>query len=370
MNSKWSKCLFVDFVIFEDKLVFYNYQNDLMLLDLNNDKVSYFDNIKIKKGPTEKMVKSGERLVALSTDGTQIGIYDLNTKAFSYIIIDCQGKGYDNYIGAVSYKEKVYVFPRYRNFILEMDAQEGKVWKTAHDFYSQIDKNKACICQYRQNIYFFEQGQNRVLKYNMETNGYERKKISQILGKVVSVEYYEADFYLLYEDGEIIKWNEEKDTIESVIGPVIQENTEYYFFKCIVAGNYIWLLPSLGEDIYVYHIDSKSLSIYDNYPDYFEYLKLGWGKYISFFEYKNITYCGMHTANCILAINNQTGKEKWIYPDFPSIQEEIYFWTENFKNIGESDISLAEFINNIDEKHQKKYKRDCVGNNIWKALKL
>ena len=117
-----------------------------------------------------------------------------------------------------------------------------------------------------------------------------------------------------------------------------------------VTDKNIWLLPDLGEDIYVYYSESKKLEKYDGYPEGFAYLMTeNWGKYISAREYKGIYYHDMHSANCILCIDKNSGEEKWIKPSIPGRMEECQYYIENGCQVilQEAELPLEKFLETV-----------------------
>ncbi len=92
------------------------------------------------------------------------------------------------------------------------------------------------------------------------------------------------------------------------------KNNPQIIFLCATERN-IWLLPSLGEEIYIYSFADESMLEYSNYPQDFKYkTNRGWSKYYGYTENEGRYFWAMRAANYILTINKENGTGAWFQP--------------------------------------------------------
>lgn len=319
--AQWQYSAYCDFVVSDGKIFFINYHNLLISLDIQGEKAEIVSGIKgysevLKLGTMEKMVQANGKVYALEAKNENMVIYDPEGKCCHCKELDLHQNAWGNVLSITLYGDDVYIFPKYRDFIIKIDTKTDQVIRIDNSAYARMDKNVSAGVN-GGHVYFFLRDGNKVTEYDICADQCREYSLPHKLGNIASAQYFDGLFFLLSRNGELSAWDAESNVLEMLIAPFIEENPSY-FSLCTVTKKNIWLLPSLGEDIYVYCRESKKVEKYDGYPEGFAYLKTeGWGKYLITHEYRGIYYHDMHSANCILCIDKDSGEEKWIKPSIP-----------------------------------------------------
>lgn len=354
MNIK--QYLHCDFIIDGNKLIFFSYDNFLLEFNLDNHRIQFseFADASIcgkvaYRDSIEKLIKIREILVAISISGEKVYFYNVETKHWKAVEIECNRYRYDNYIDILYDNKFIYVIPKCRPYILKIDIQKQCIDKIEAPFLLQLSKFRTIVCLKSKCLYFFESQSKRILIFNIDTRKYMEPEVESTLGSVASVQYKEGCFLILSCDGHLVKWTEGSCRLEMIIDPV-ENFGGNYFLEFVVTEKNIWLLPMLGEHIYVYGIQGKMLKKYSGYPQDFSYIASnGRYKYLRGHEYENSVYFGMHSASHFLIINKETGIAEWIKPIFPTEEEEYLFRVKYGLDPAENEgtVSVEMFLKTI-----------------------
>ena len=124
--------------------------------------------------------------------------------------------------------------------------------------------------------------------------------------------------------------------------------------KIGVVKNDIWILPGLGEDIYVYSMDSGIQRKLEEYPSDFEYcIDKGRTKYIGRCVTENYLCWLLRAGNYFLRIDKETGKYDWVKPKILGVDNAIRQFTEQKWCISEEYISLNNYLSALKDLHMK-----------------
>lgn len=348
--AQWEYSSYCDFVISDEKIFFINYRNLPVSLDMQGGAAEIVSGIKkysevLKMGSIEKMVQANGRVYAFESRSEKMVIYDPGRNCCQCIELDFHQNDWGNALAITLHGDDIYVFPKYKDFIFKIDTKTDQVTKIDNPAYARMDKNVSAGVN-SGHVYFFLRDSNKVTEYDLHTGHCREYNLTHQLGNLARVQYFDGLFFLLSRDGMLSTWDAKDNVLETLVSPFIEDNL-HYFSLCTVTKKNIWLLPDLGEDIYVYCRESKKLEKYDRYPEGFAYLMTeNWGKYISAREYRGIYYHDMHSANCILCIDKNSGEEKWIKPSIPGRMEECQYYIENGCQVilQEAELPLEKFI--------------------------
>lgn len=350
-NAQWRYFTYRDFVVSDGKIFFINYRNLLMSLDVQREKAEIVSGIEgysgvLKLGSIEKMVQANGKIYAFESKSENMVIYDPKGKCCKCKELDFHQNGWGNALSITLYGDDIYVFPKYKNFIIKIDTRTDQAIEINNPAYAQMDKNVSAGVN-GGHVYFFLRDSSKVTEYDLCADRCREYRLSHKLGNIASAQYFDGRFFLLSRNGELSAWDAESNVLETLVPPFISEGIPYYFSICTVTKKNIWLLPSGGEDIYVYCRENNKVEKYDGYPEGFAYLRTGnCGKYLTVREYRGTYYHDMNSANCILCIDKDSGEEKWIKPSIPSPMEQCQYYIENGCPIvlKEEELSLEEFL--------------------------
>lgn len=349
--APWQYFAYCDFVVYDEKIFFINCRNLPVSVDLQKETAEIVSGIKnysevLELDTIEKIIQANSKIYGFESRSENMVIYDSKAKYSQCKKLDFHWNDWGNTLLITLYGEDIYVFPKYKDFILRINTKTDQVIKIDNPVYAQMDKNVSAVVNDKY-VYFFLRESNKVTRYDLYSDQCREYSLPHKLGNIASIQYFDGLFFLLNTDGELLSWDAESNVLEILIPPFIKGEYTHYFSFCTVTKKNIWLLPDSGEDIYVYCRESQKLEKYEGYPEGFAYLKTeNWGKYITAHEYKGIYYHDMHSANSILCIDKNSGKEKWIKPSIPGRMEECQYYIENGYQVilQETDLPLEKFI--------------------------
>lgn len=349
--AQWQYYAYREFVVSDGKIFFINCRNLPMSLDIQTGTAKIIGGIKgyskvLELDIMEKVVQTNGKIYAFEAKSENMVIYDTRRNCCQYKELNYSQNEWANALSIIPHGDDIYIFPKYRDYILKIDTKTDRIIEIDNPMYARMDKNVSIGVNGAQ-MYFFLRNSNKVTEYNLCTHQCREYTLPYKSGNLVCVQYFDGLFFLLSRDGGLLSWDAEGNVLETLVSPFTRRENPPYFSMCTVTKKNIWLLPDIGEDIYVYCRKSKKLEKYDRYPEGFAYLMTeNWGKYVSACEYRGTYYHDMHSANCILCIDKNSGEEKWIKPSIPGRMEECQFYIENACQVvlQEAELPLEKFI--------------------------
>lgn len=381
MDIREFQFYFAGFIPYRDRLLIISYENFLMEFDLNKSVIQFAKGLntevcgRLAPYHAERFLQIGKNLLIISMWGKEVYIYDAESDRWDMLDIDCHQKEWGNFLGIFESKELVYIVPRYREYIIGINPATKRIQRLNCSFISQLDVENVVSCLKDDFLYFFDGTNHCVSIFYLKTGKCQYIKVDGILGKIAAVQYHENTFYILFESGKTVVWNEQDSSLETVIAP-IDEALPACFAQLVVTDKNIWLLPALGEDIYVYDHRDKILEQYEDYPEKLEYLDFeNYYKFVAGTRYEDKIYFAMHSANHLLSIDINTGKAEWFYPKFPTVEQADAFRRYHGLSLvkNEKDTSLNVFLHEIsqakeDDEIKYEWKRKLIGSDIWDKL--
>lgn len=352
--SQWQYYAYCDFVIVDGRIFFINHRSLPVCLDIQGGTAEIVSDIKgysdvLLLDDMEKMVQTNGKIYGFEARSENMVIYDPIGKSCQCKKLNYRQNAWGNSLSIIPYRDDIYVFPKYKDYILKIDTKTDQVIKIDNATYTQMNKD-VCAGIKGGYVYFLGRNSNKAVEYNLDTNQCREYGLSHDLGNIVCVQYFDGLFFLLSRDGELATWDAEDNVLKTLVPSFIKGDNIHYFSRCTVTKENIWLLPDLGEDIYVYCQENAKLEKYNGYPEGFAYLMTkDWGKYLTAHEYKGMYYHDMHSANHILCIDKNSGKEKWIKPSIPGRMEECQYYIENGYQVvlQESELPLEKFLETV-----------------------
>lgn len=370
--------LFGGFIPLEKKLLVFSYNNFLLDFDLENGimRFSQSINTEICKMATKVdwFIQAGNYLVATSMWGNYAYIYDERMNKWVELDILCHQKPWGNFLDVFSYNGYAYIIPRYRDFYIKIDLEKRKVVQVVCPVLGQMDKERVVICRRESLIYFFEQYGCSLFIFDLETGNYIKKDLPDTMKDIVSVRVYKDFFFILSGCGCLDTWDEKANVLQRIVEPRGEADSNLFVDLAVTQQN-IWLLPQSGDDIYVYDYPDRVLRKYEDYPSDYRYADFeNYSKFARGHVFQDKIYFGMHSANYLLRIDENTGKEEWIAPLLPTEQEAYLYRQKQGLSLIENEeiVSLCEYIDEIPSVDNSEIVYTCeertIGVQIWETL--
>lgn len=379
MGMKETEFLFGGFVPFEHKLLIISYGNFLLEFNLENCTVNFSESVsaEICKVATKVdwFIQAGDNLVATSIWGNQVYLYDAPKNKWLVLDVGCHQKPWGNFLDVFWYNEDVYILPRYKEFLVKIDVEKRKVLQLACPVLTQVDKEKVVSCKKGQFIYLFEQYGRQVFIYDLKTKNHKQKELPDTIKDIVSIRIHKGVFYILSGCGRLDTWDEKDNVLQGIVEPFGEAGSNIFTDLAVTDRN-IWLLPQLGDDIFIYDYKDRILERYEDYPanyayaDFTDYPKFAQGR-----EYQDKIYFGMHSANHLLTIDKNTGMAEWLKPILPTTKETFFYRKKLGLSLLEDErkVSLEEYIEEIPQLDNAEMtyvcKEQTIGTEIWTTLK-
>lgn len=255
LDLKTMECsLFAEFV-FEDKVFEYQYFNVCMKYQ---DRIFVFpcrakDNIKIINVKNRKM----EQIPLKYTSSLGAGI-----------------------TGVYKRGKVLYAVALGLNQILEIDAENMKLFKIFSLEERELDMRGSCCCQ-GDIIYIFWRCFDKVIEFDMVTGTVKRYRVPGMEQGIYSLGVMGEKLYLASVNKVLFLWDKKRNALAGTIA--LPKEFGYYLkadsgrycldtnydmgitFVCLTIGDNMWLIPHEGN--FIFYVSAKnqlSLEVYDN----------------------------------------------------------------------------------------------------------
>ncbi len=380
------KKIFLSCTILKQNLYFISEaEHILMRMNVLNRKIEYLDNPTTYNtndsatwNSADQMISFGGNIYILESNGRRLIEYFLAENKCRYFDIECDGYVCSNYAAFTIYRDKAYIFPSFLNELVTVDLKSGEVIHKRNlcaDIFFMTN-NKECIptklfvcgCRIENIEWTFMQRNNEVLEYSLETEHFQRHKIPDIIHGCVHVEWKDNLFYILDLDGKLYTWDVQTNDIEEWLS---EEGNQYPKYReMVITDEKIWILPNTGNDILFIDKRTKEIEKYLEYPEDFCYGAPDYfSKYYVHCEDGDHYYFSMHSGNYIFSVEKKSGKERWISPIFPEIEQIFGFYEKNNICMSEWGCSLSDYIKNAKQKNGLLSGQvSGTGEQIWKRM--
>ncbi len=378
--------LFLASAVSQKKMFFFtSFKRIPMMQDLHTGEVCHLEKL-INYDPkfiTDYMTVSENDIVALELNGKRLMKYNTVDKICTYFELDYNGRNCDNYALFTSWGRKLYVFPRYGDKFIIIDLEKEKVQKNKI-LSSKIQANRKnkekdtmsyfwCGCQLENKAWLFSKQGNMAVVYDMNSSMWQEYEIPGNIDNCVSVMPYEDKFYLLNSKGIVYCWDAKCALVEIIADCSNSSGDNTRFSQIGVSGKRIFILPALEKDIYYVDLKTRQINKYETYPKGFRYCgPENWSKFYGYCEDEECYYFAMRSANFMLVLNKQSGKEKWIKPRQLLREEYIkVYFNYNRSLLQETECNLEDVLDYLDydSANIQKKKDISLGKQVWRQVK-
>lgn len=321
-----------------------------VVLDMETKNLSYLDDISnddcmILPGGLDVAITVNDEIYFFGLDGDSVAIYNITTNSCETIHINCHVQDWGNFAAVTKIENDIILFSSYDANIVKINTQTHNViyvGRIDHKLHQRAgEKRFSCGCRVDNSMWLFGNDQV-VMEYDMVSGKCKEHFLPVQMKEYADVIYRDNVFYLLGIDGQVINWNLQNNRTKRLVE---KQNREAGFMRMLPTYCNIWLLPALGNDIYVIDDRTEAVTIYQSYPKDFEYIgSAEWSKYYGYCEDENRYYLAMRLTNYMLSIDKKTGKEQWLKFELPTEKEYIFQFTKRKKIINESEFTLQNYL--------------------------
>lgn len=360
--------------VFENGMIysFSVFKNLPIMIDLRENTINLLDNLKnydISFIPDDMLaIKDMKDIFVLEMNGNRLMSYNIEKRNCKYFEIGCNREEWGNFAMLSIYKKKVYIFPKYFGKVIKVDKDSGLVSDDV-----QLKINIQCGCQIENIVWLFQEKGNSVIAYNMEDDTWRAYKLPIELDNCIHVIEYNKKFCFLSSEGRVFLWDAVDGAIEKICDCSDVEETSETYIRIAASRRALFLLPSLGKDIFKIDMDTKKIEKYEKYPKDFQYCELEQcSKYNGYCESEKFYFFSMRSANYMLCIDKYTDQEKWIKLQSPLTESYMKVYAKYKKmtfNEAELDKKELEFYLKNINKEEEFEKYSSIGRAIWKQIK-
>lgn len=220
---------------------------------------------------------------------------------------------------------------------------------------------------------------SELLFINLDDGSSETYRIETNDSGVADIISTDNLIFILFNDGGVASYGKEKRELKEFYPTkdVLHKGT---YCKMLLVQNKLWIFPATKENILILDLQRKSRDVYERYPPDFVYqFPENHGKFLGFTEDENKFYVGQRSANYMMIIDKNTGKEEWIQIKFPShFYEEIWLpgIIDDIKSrkkevVLEEEVKMKDFLNELCfvQKENSNYPAG-MGQKIYEIVKL
>ncbi len=345
-NMIFNSCaLYGDYLYFQQA-----FDHVMGKMNIHNGQVEYVTDImnysqNILSGGIDKCIVVGDKFYGTEMSGSKLMQLDLLTNTCSCIVLDYQYEKWGNVALLTLWENHIYLVPSYGNSLVKIDIDTAEVTYESklYDGVEKAEDGKYFTSGCRDGNIIWLEGKNKLYSFDLELNEVEVYDADNSDKEYIDIACLKEGLLLIDNEGAAISWekNKEKQCI-------LDMHEEGYFVKSLVTEENVYLLPSLGENIYVINRDRQNCKRYEAYPEDFCYKNVrGWAKYYEYSEDADSYYVAMRLGNYLLKVDKKTGVEEWIKPKYPSEKERIQLWAKQKYILQEQTMNLESLLVNI-----------------------
>lgn len=346
--NKIMRLSFADCVESEGYIYFYPTNQDaFMKMDSNTFELFYIESFwkndkYILKHDSVNIFYYNGMIYSINNKGDYILAYNIKKDIYQVIDIAMSNYQWGNFECCYIYHNYLYLISNSSSMSkrLNMDTNELEVLYIAHDNYNQ----GSCGFAYESKCYLLAHGSSEIAIFDSEICECIKVDIGSCAKYPKQIEKEENELYILEGDGHVFSINLLDNSITDLIKSFAQ--TDNSIGRMMITQNKIWLLPSRGDDIYIFDKKNRNIIKYDDYPEGFQYnISDKWAKYYGYIPFKNGYLWAMRSSEFCLYFDKILDKIDWIKIENNDIQKYYeYLLYKNNDVILEKNMSLKEFM--------------------------
>lgn len=333
----------------------------------------------------DMMLGDEDNIYVLELSGHRLMHVSMLDRKIQYYQINCHKEDWGNFAAFVQYRNTLYAFPTYLDKMVKISFKSQNA-QLAWREYPINKKNKEsikqeddleyfiCGCQMGDKVWLFQRKGRLAVSYNMESGTWEQYEMPLEINDCAHTISYGEQIYILNAEGKVYAFEPQGMCLDEIADCSDEKADGGAFSRLAVTDKNIYLLPSLGSDIFILDINTREVKRYESYPEGFKYCAPeGWSKFHGYCEDEDHYYYAMRSMNFFLAINKRSGKERWIKLNFPtSRQYQDLYIKYNRSMLQESLCSMKEVLDSL--KHpildSENIGSTVAGVKIWEQMSL
>lgn len=359
--------------------------NGIEKIDIESGNADYIDTVVDENTAhfaIKKCISCNDVLFFIEQSGEHMWSYDIHKGNKETYFLSCDSHDSGNVIGVFTFLDKIVIVKNRDNALYFYDLKTRKLQKKS--VFENFDLDKSiiyrcdkwgdyiCICVKRN-------ARVMIYRYDLQT---EEVKVCDCAGLVGDIRGFCCDndmiffldsewnlyFFKIYTQEldkiSLTQWMDQKDL-----------QKENFFGNIAVTKQNIWLLPSMGENIYVYDFDNQTAEKFENYPEKFGYDNTkNWSKSSEVKKIGNKIYVALRLSNYFLIIDYITGKPEWKKIQI-SDNEKFYkkyidrIMREKTEVLEEKILPLEKYIHLEIDREKESALFKGIGCEIWKETK-
>lgn len=350
---------FLDGKIYAMNLNLHNY---LSVIDCENGEVkTIYKNgglIKKEMNTITKICSYDRFLLLIDIFGKEIAFFDQeNNSDIEYYSLDMNiyDEARMQYICCEVFDNRLYIFSAFEDSITIFDLKQHIIENKIYYLGGLVSKDSKPIFissfRKKNSIYLVSADGKNIYAYNLENSNLIDYSLS-INEKLVNATYGNGNMYCLAESGKIFVVDTDGTVNHFLItGDYSEQKSKDIVWGMAVSATKLFLLPSLGEDIFEISLMSGKSKIMNALPENYIYTTCGeqYKFYLST-ENKDMYCFANPTTDYLLLINKKDDKITWLLPRLSNILDDIKYFMNNEGTIEEYDGCMKAFIEYIGEK--------------------
>lgn len=333
----------------------------LMRMDLNNGQLSLLGDIcrfgGMRWSGGVSCIFSNGKIFLLDNKCRKIIEYNIGDDSSKQIKWDarCFTDKMPNYLVGINYGERIFIFPRYDNILYIFNSNKGAFEESIRLSSQEMTVNTSSdetipqetfsrIVRRGDEVWLFTR-KSVVICFSLSKKNIIRElRLPDCIDGCEDVILSNNICYILDINSNIYAWDRYSGFVKSIIK---FNRTEHYYHRIVVTKKNMWILPGWGKEIEILDLTTNKLKTYDRYPVDFKYVMLYTiqSKYNEYTEDEKYFYFAMSTSNYMLVICKETGREQWIHPVAPTIDNRMQFILKTRHFIFESKrFNLNKFL--------------------------
>lgn len=325
----------------------------------------------------DRIIAEEDNIYRLDLKGKNVLLCNLKNNSCFYSEIDCHYKDWGNFAGFTKFGEFLYVFPRFSKDITKISVVDGAVLKIEQTYlYDQGMQDMEEVfwgsVQEKNYVWLFSRTKKIVLQYDMSNDTAELRRLPNEISYCIDVVRGSDDLYILDGTYSIYRWNMESNQVELQWKNTNRNMSKLDYHKLVMTENRFIIMPALGKDILIVNRANKEMTIYETYPDDFQYISpSNWSKYLGFCEDDKRFYFPMRSANYLLTINKEDGTLSWHKPYLVNATDYITYMDYEDGVTVEDRWSLEDFLLRVlktDRNDVSETLTDLIGDTVYRCV--
>lgn len=306
-------------------------------VDLSNGEVEVLGRDALKSKVTYIAVID-DAIYAVDANGAWLAESKIEGGKIIYHDLECDGK---RFVSICRYKGKIFFFLRDETAVMVFDALSKRTERYTFTVPYSSDGSifdVGCFC--RDSMFLFNLVQKVCVRYSLSSYQVDSIKNITLADSISSITYANGKIYALAANT-VYEMTDD-------FTPVVTVQDKSLCTRLCVTEKHIWMMPGLGEDIFIYSMETGQYRTFDEYPNDYEYsIKEGWWKFMSWCGDNKYIYWLMRLNNYILKIDRESGQGSWIKPFIKNPSLAVKQYLDKRQLVSEGICSLEQYLTYI-----------------------